>query len=373
MGLIALAAVQLARKAITDKLTRILVLFGACAGMCYNALWYFPVLLVFGGFVMFAWEIHGRALITRLKNRRTRHSNTDVNEPSEGEITMVDRKTGENARHTEGPHRRGNTEQDRTEDTKEGEVQELTSVSTAQRTRTDSPAAAHQVPVKIGLAVIVLFFVAFAVFMSLRGGLHPAPLLFSLFNNMFLAGTIIFGGGPVVIPLLRNYVVDPGWVSPRDFLLGLAVIQAMPGPNFNFAVYLGALVVASNTNVPSVVGAILGYLGIFVPGLWLSVGFQSVWQSLRKRKEVSSILRGINATAVGFVFTAVYRLWEIGYLTPEETKGISLANEPWWLVIATMTYAAVEWFFVPPPVAILSGGALGLAWYGAVGRRILQV
>lgn len=370
VGLIALAAVQLARKAITDKLSRILVLFGACAGMCYNALWYFPALLVFGGFVMFAWEIHGRVLITRLRNRRTRHSDTVVNESTERDIVMVDRKTGESVSQTEGPYRRGNTpaQQDRTEDDIEGEGQGL---ATAHPTRTDPPA--HQVPVKIGLALIVLFFVAFAVFMSLRGGLHPAPLLLSLFNNMFLAGTIIFGGGPVVIPLLRNYVVDPGWVSPRDFLLGLAVIQAMPGPNFNFAVYLGALVAASNSNVASVVGAILGYLGIFVPGLWLSVGFQSVWQSLRKRKEVSSILRGINATAVGFVFTAVYRLWEIGYLTPEETKGISLANEPWWLVIATATYASVEWFSVPPPVAILSGGALGLAWYGAVGRRILQV
>jgi len=85
---------------------------------------------------------------------------------------------------------------------------------------------------------------------------------------------------------------------------------------------------------------------------------------------VSSLLRGINATAVGFVFTAVYRLWEIGYLTPNQTEGISLAEEPWWLVVATVTYAAVEWFFVPPPVAILSGGVLGLAWYGAVGRHI---
>jgi chromate transport protein ChrA len=106
VGLIALAAVQLARKAITDKLSRILVLFGSCAGICYNALWYFPVLLVFGGFVMFAWEIHGLALITRLRNRRTRHSNPDATEPSENDIVMVDRKTGDNISHTEGPHRR---------------------------------------------------------------------------------------------------------------------------------------------------------------------------------------------------------------------------------------------------------------------------
>jgi chromate transport protein ChrA len=296
--------------------------------MCYNALWYFPVLLVFGGFVMFVWETHGGVLITRLGNRRTRHSN-----PEESNIVMVDRQTGAQVSRTERPHRRGATpaQQERTEDTKGGEVQDSpTAIFTPPPIRIDPPP--HRVPVRIGLAVIVLFFVAFAVFMSLRAGLHPSPLLLSLFNNMFLAGTVIFGGGPVVIPLLRNYVVDPGWVSPRDFLLGLAIIQAMPGPNFNFAVYLGALVAASNSNVPSVVGAILGYLGIFVPGLWLSVGFQSVWQSLRKRREVSSILRGVNATAVGFVFTAVYRLWEIGYLTPEATRGISMGNEPWWLL-----------------------------------------
>lgn len=58
---------------------------------------------------------------------------------------------------------------------------------------------------------------------------------------MYLAGTVIFGGGPVVIPMLRSYVVDPGWVSSRDFLIGLAIIQAFPGPNFNFAVFLNAL------------------------------------------------------------------------------------------------------------------------------------
>lgn len=101
-----------------------------------------------------------------------------------------------------------------------------------------SHTSSHSIPVKVGLALIVGFVAAFTVFLSLHGALHPAPLLLSLFNNMFLAGTVIFGGGPVVIPLLRNYVVDPGWVSPRDFLLGLAVIQVMPGPNFKFAIYL---------------------------------------------------------------------------------------------------------------------------------------
>ena len=70
--------------------------------------------------------------------------------------------------------------------------------------------------------------------MTVRGTVSPRGLIFDLFSNMYLAGTIIFGGGPVVIPLLREYVVEPGWVSPRDFLLGLAIIQAFPGPNCTY-------------------------------------------------------------------------------------------------------------------------------------------
>jgi chromate transport protein ChrA len=203
--------------------------------------------------------------------------------------------------------------------------------------------------------------------MVLRGTLKLRTLPFDLFANMYLAGTIIFGGGPVVIPLLREYVVQPGWVSPRDFLLGLAIIQALPGPNFNFGVYLGALTLAP-TSTPSIAGAFLGGLGIFAPGIVLSVGVQSLWRVLRTKPMVLSMLRGINATAVGLVFTAVYRLWEIGYLTPESSSGKSLAAEPWWVVVAAVTYAETAWFGVSPAAAIVMGAVLGLGWFGAVGR-----
>lgn len=208
---------------------------------------------------------------------------------------------------------------------------------------------------------------SFIVIMVLRGVLPHRPRPFDLFSNMYLAGTIIFGGGPVVIPLLRSYVVNPGWVSPRDFLLGLAIIQAFPGPNFNFAVFLGALALAGTGN-PTVVGALLGYVGIFTPGIVLAVGVQSIWQVLRAKAWVVSLLRGINATAVGLVFTAVYRLWEIGYLTPESSSGKSLGQEPWWVVVATVTYAGVAWFRIPPAVAIVCGAMLGLVWYAVVRR-----
>jgi len=197
--------------------------------------------------------------------------------------------------------------------------------------------------------------------------MNAPPLVFDLFTNMYLAGTIIFGGGPVVIPLLRSYVVDPGWVSSRDFLLGLAIIQAFPGPNFNFAVYLSALTL-QHSQFPTVLGAFMGFVGIFVPGITLAVAVQSFWRVLRTRKWVVDLLRGMNATAVGLVFTAVYRLWEIGYLVPQNSRGQSLALEPWWVVVAAVTYAESAWFKVPPALAIISGAVLGLCWYGAVGR-----
>lgn len=367
VGIIALAAVQLARKAITDPLTRILVAFGGCAGLCYNALWYFPVLLVFAGFVTVAWDMVGRSLLIKWKNklRNSRRSATPL-EPEAGlenNCIQMGAIESNQSMGAPGPQRRQAA----------SVVPHLVEETSPPPSQPPRDASTHAIPVKLGLIIIILFFASFTVFMILRGALHHSPLLLALFNNMLLAGTIIFGGGPVVIPLLREYVVDPGWVLPRDFLLGLAVIQAMPGPNFNFAVYLGALVIAgpaSPKSAPTIVGALLGYLGIFVPGLWLSIGFQSIWQSLRKRREATSILRGINAAAVGFVFTAVYRLWEIGYLTPQQAKGVSLGQEPWWLVVAASTFTAVEWFSVPPPVAILAGGTAGLGWWAAVEHHL---
>lgn len=364
VGIIALASVQLARKAITDPLMRILVAFGGCAGLCFNALWYFPVLIVIGGSMTLVWDYFAQSWVGGWRNRLKRRRRLSLAQLEHGyNIPMQDIK---HDIPSTGRHR--------------SQIVSVT-VNAVSQTNDDNyinvqtpgiDTSSHCIPVRIGLALIVGFAAALTVFLSLRGALYPAPLLLSLFNNMFLAGTIIFGGGPVVIPLLRSYVVDPGWVSPRDFLLGLAVIQAMPGPNFNFAIYLGALSVVGPTapkSIPSIIGAILSFLGIFTPGLWLSIAFQSLWNQLRKRREVISILRGVNATAVGFIFTAVYRLWEIGYLTPQNNQGVSLGKEPWWLVITATTFTAVEWFSVPPAVAILFGGTAGMAWWGAVGHH----
>jgi chromate transport protein ChrA len=376
VGIIALAAVQLAEKAIKDRITRILVIFGACAGLCYNALWYFPVLIAVGGLVTVFWDVWLHQKVGKLraeyaaKRSRAKNEGGDAEETTASQVVPSAHEM--QVRRPEAVKRKahaGNST-DRILPLLENvgsaqlrgrnNTEETTELTPVSDTRT------HNIPVKIGISLITGFILSFIIVMVIRGTINVRGLAFDLFSNMYLAGTIIFGGGPVVIPLLRSYVVDPGWVSPRDFLLGLAIIQAFPGPNFNFSIYLGALTLAS-TNVPTVFGALLAFVAIFSPGLILAVGAQSIWQAIRTKAWVLSLLRGINATAVGLVFTAVYRLWEIGYLTPDSSDGKSLAGEPWWVVVATVTYAETAWFSMPPAFAILFGAVLGLGWYGAVG------
>ncbi|KAF2110010.1 chromate transporter [Lophiotrema nucula] len=365
VGIIALAAVQLAEKAITNRVTRILVIFGACAGLCYNALWYFPTLVAMGGVICLIWDLLLQQKIGKLRAiLRTRRRRANIDQAAEENATesiALDQLPGEGP--ADGLHRRNQAIASSSRETGVSKISERAETLPAQPVLT----SLHTVPMKIGVSIIVGFFVSFIIIMTVRGTVKVRTLAFDLFANMYLAGTIIFGGGPVVIPLLREYVVQPGWVAPRDFLLGLAIIQAFPGPNFNFGVFLGALALAP-TAVPTFFGALLGYFGIFVPGLLLALGIQSIWRALRTKPWAVSLLKGVNATAVGLVFTAVYRLWEIGYLTPEASNGRSLASNPWWVVICALTYAESAWFHVPPALAILVGAVLGLGWYGAVGK-----
>ncbi|KAK6352103.1 hypothetical protein TWF730_008934 [Orbilia blumenaviensis] len=368
VGIIALAAVQLAEKAIIDRLTRVLVIAGACAGLCYNALWYFPLLMALGGLTTAIWDDWMSQKIGKLRakmRRKKRELEADI--ALETATTTGSAPLEERSNSHEGVQRRnvGIIPKDAGDAGTEGQT--LDDSLQTRPAPAETTNQQHLIKGRVGMAIIVIFFASFIALLVVRGTLKVRMLALDLFTNMYLAGTIIFGGGPVVIPLLRSYVVDPGWVTSRDFLIGLAIIQAFPGPNFNFAVYLGSLAL-QKSQFPTIFGAFLGFIGIFFPGITLAVAIQSFWRILRKKKVVIDILRGVNATAVGLVFTAVYRLWEIGYLTAEANQGQSLAREPWWVVVAAVTYAESAWFNVPPALAIVVGAVLGLCWYGAVGR-----
>ncbi len=110
----------------------------------------------------------------------------------------------------------------------------------------------------------------------------------------------------------------------------------------------------------------IGYVAIFTPGLVLHTGFMGLWRTLRRYRWFTSFLRGVNASAVGLIYTAVYRLWEIGYIDADHQGGSSLGRDPWWVVVTATSYAGVMWFSVSPPVAILFDGVMGMICYGFV-------
>lgn len=366
VGIIAMAAVQLAQKAITDKLTRVLVFLGATAGLMYNALWYFPLLMILAGFTSVAYDfrvlhpvVKQMASIFRKKQKPNLEEGIEL--PSVAPLPEASKPEGptETQPQGDGPSlTKRNAQLSSTPITAPG-------ASEVEEPRIIPPARTLNISWQFGAVVLVAFLLIFIIIMVLRGTLPYPPLLFQLFSNMFLAGTIIFGGGPVVIPLLREYVVTEGWVTPRDFLLGLAIIQAFPGPNFNFAVFLGGLT-AVYGGYNAAIGALLGYFGIFLPGIITVHGTMGIWSAIRNERWVKSALRGINAAAVGLIYTAVYRLWQMGFVDEGFEAGKSLGDDPWWVVVATTSYVGGMWFGVGAPVAIILGAIMGLIRYAVI-------
>ncbi|KAJ1324407.1 chromate transporter [Microdochium nivale] len=401
VGLIALAAVQLSEKAVTDRMTRSLVFLGAAAGMLYNALWYFPVLIGIAGLSTvvydYRWLHRPAQFVNKIATGRFFRSESPSPDPEvqgSAELEPPQNASAGDSSLSGGSILETPSQSSRraiSTSTPSGPAMlALSEHSIAHTADEDDPSVLHSehdeprvVPRerrlnmswKISLGIIVGFFLSFAVVMVLRGvlphdsnkgsSLRNGALLYRLFSNMYLAGTIIFGGGPVVIPLLREYVVAEGWVSPRDFLIGLALIQSFPGPNFNFAVFLGSLT-AINGGYPSFAGALIAYVGIFVPGMVIAHGCVGLWTVLRGARVVKSVLRGFNAAAVGLIYTAVYRLLQIGWIDEGFEAGISLTNDPWWAVVIASSYVGSAWYGLSPPVAIILGGALGLVRYGVI-------
>jgi chromate transport protein ChrA len=373
VGVIALAAVQLAQKAITDRISRILVYLGATAGLMYNALWYFPLLMILAGC---ASVIHDFRVLHPILSRITYilRKNHAPN-PEEGmemstapEEPNSDRSGVEMETHIQAESSK--TPIPSRVAKHSGQVSspsaaEEPSSSGVHEPRIIPEARTLNISWQVGTVVLISFLLVFIAIMVLRGTLQNPPLLFNLFSNMFLAGTIIFGGGPVVIPLLREYVVAEGWVSPRDFLLGLAIIQAFPGPNFNFAVFLGGLTAVFG-GYNAAIGAFLGYLGIFLPGIITIHGTMGIWSAIRKERWVKSALRGVNAAAVGLIYTAVYRLWQMGFVDEGFETGKSLGDDPWWVVVATTSFVGGMWFGVGASLSIVMGAILGLIRYAVV-------
>jgi chromate transporter len=137
-----------------------------------------------------------------------------------------------------------------------------------------------------------------------------------LFDSFFRAGALVFGGGHVVLPLLKAEVVNPGWVSADAFMAGYGAAQAVPGPLFTFSAYLGAV---SNLPPAGVLGAAICLIAAFLPSFFLVFGVLPFWEGLRKIKKMRSAMMGVNSAVVGLLLAAFYNpVWTSAILSPKD-------------------------------------------------------
>lgn len=164
----------------------------------------------------------------------------------------------------------------------------------------------------------------------------------ALFGAFYHAGALVFGGGHVVLPLLREAFVTAGWVPDELFLAGYGAAQAVPGPLFTFAAYLGAVTVPAAHRLA---GAALGVIGIFLPGILILVGVLPFWQQVRSSAAAQGAMRGINAAVVGLLGAALYN--PIGSHSVETLLDLTVALVGWVLLMCAI-----------PPLAVVAAGAL---------------
>ncbi len=161
----------------------------------------------------------------------------------------------------------------------------------------------------------------------------------ALFEAFYRSGALVFGGGHVVLPLLREAVVTPGWVTPDGFLAGYGAAQAVPGPLFTFAAYLGAVAAPSPNGIT---GAAVALVAIFLPGLLLVSGTLPYWDAFRRNPAAQAGMRGANAAVVGVLGAALYDpVWTSGVQAPAD------------FAVATVGFVLLTVWRAPPLLVVV--------------------
>jgi chromate transporter len=199
---------------------------------------------------------------------------------------------------------------------------------------------------KTGLICLALFFLLLLVLPWLAAVTRDPAL--AVFSAFYRSGALVFGGGHVVLPLLREAVVAPGWISQSDFLAGYGAAQAVPGPLFTVAAYLGAML---KGDLHGWLGAVLALTGIFLPGMLILMGTLPFWHGLRARKLPRAALAGVNAAVVGILAAALYDpLWKSAVgdwrdvaLAASGFLLLTAAKAPPWVVVLGLTVACLAY------------------------------
>jgi chromate transporter len=192
----------------------------------------------------------------------------------------------------------------------------------------------------IGTVLVLLLVLPYA------AALWSSPTL-QFFDAFFRSGALVFGGGHVVLPLLQDAVVAPGWVPADVFFAGYGAAQAVPGPLFTFAAYLGAV---SSFGPHGLWGAWLALIAIFLPGLMLLVGALPYWQALKRWPAARAATSGMNAAVVGMLASAFFNpRWIATVASPADLAAVLFA-----FVLLTVAKT-------PPIVVVVLGVAWGIA------------
>jgi chromate transporter len=196
----------------------------------------------------------------------------------------------------------------------------------------------------VGFLITFLVLLALA-FVPVRQG------ALALASAFYRSGALVFGGGHVVLPLLRDAVVAPGWMSDNSFLAGYGAAQAVPGPLFTFSAYLGAI---AGVGPGGIAGAAIALAAIFVPGLLALMGTLPFWHALRSRSDARAAMAGVNAAVVGLLGAALYNpVWTSAVLSPTD------------FAVAASGFILLVVWQAPPLLAVLfcaaAGVGLGLA------------
>ena len=209
--------------------------------------------------------------------------------------------------------------------------------------------AAHDpLPVSLGrrsgLLCLALFFILLIALPLLVPVLHSQTV--AVIDAFYRAGSLVFGGGHVVLPLLQAEVVPPGWVGNEAFLAGYGAAQAVPGPLFTFAAFLGA----SMTEAPTGwLGGLVCLVALFAPSFLLVAGVLPFWERLRAHARAQAALAGVNAGVVGLLLAALYN--------PVWTNAI---HRPQDFGLAVLAFVALSFWKLPPWLVVASSGVAGV-------------
>ncbi|WP_394185657.1 chromate transporter [Metabacillus halosaccharovorans] len=207
---------------------------------------------------------------------------------------------------------------------------------------TESEESRVEFPISKGFAIVCLsLFFGLLILLPILREMTSISWI-AMFDSFYRSGSLVFGGGHVVLPLLEREFVPTGWLSEEAFLAGYGAAQAVPGPLFTFAAYLGAVINGWQ-------GGLIATVAIFLPAFLLILGTLPFWDTLRRNPKIKGALLGVNAAVVGILISAFYHpIWTSSILAPID------------FAFAAVLFSMLVYWKLPPWIIVLTGAVGGL-------------